>query len=116
MPLEARPLFRGHVVETALAGFALPPAAAAAGTALDRWAELIRSGRITAFGGQELLPDFLTDIFYGLLGYAGPSAAGGAYTPSRERHVEADGQFTDAVLGGFGEGAPRRPIQRTASR
>lgn len=46
MPLEARPLFRGHVVETALAGFALPPAAAA----LDRWAELICSGRITAFG------------------------------------------------------------------
>lgn len=78
MPLEARPLFRSHVVEAALAGFALPPEAQAACAGLGRWAELIRSGRITAFGEQELLPDFLTDLFYGLLGYTGPSAEGGA--------------------------------------
>jgi hypothetical protein len=70
-----------------------------------------------------LLPDFLADLFRGLLGYTGPVGAsgvaddvsrrylpgepsaptdvGGYYTLSRERHVEVDGKVADAVLGRF---------------
>jgi hypothetical protein len=70
-----------------------------------------------------LLPDFLADIFCGLLGYTGPVGAsgvaadvsrrhlpgeqsaptdvGGYCTLSRERHVEVDGKVADTVLGRF---------------
>jgi hypothetical protein len=70
-----------------------------------------------------LRPDFLADIFCGLLGYTGPAGAsgvaadvsrrhipgepsaptdvGGYYTLSRERHVEVDGKVVDAALGRF---------------
>ena len=54
-----------------------------------------------------LLPDFLTDFFYGLLGYTGPAQGPGAYTLSRERHVEVDGKFADAVLGRFQKDNPQ---------
>jgi hypothetical protein len=93
---------------------------------LQHWAELITSGRADAFKESELLPDFLTDIFCGLLGYTGPlgpsdphnshkshnfhlsttvpAASANTYTLSRERHVEVDGEFADAVLGRFQKG------------
>ena len=68
---------------------------------LRHWADLISSGRADTFKETALLPEFLTDIFCGLLGYSGPAGAGDAFTLSRETHVEVDGQFADAVLGRF---------------
>jgi hypothetical protein len=101
---------------------------------LEHWADLIRSGRADELTETALLPDSLTDFFYGLLGYTGPAGVPplGApaslpaavdrrmtarmptlpvccgqplevplYTLSRERRVEVDGEFADAVLGRF---------------
>jgi hypothetical protein len=70
-----------------------------------------------------LLPDYLTEIFCGPLGYigqvgpadthnshyshnshlsdTGPAESPDTFTLSRERHVEADGKVSDAMLGGF---------------
>jgi hypothetical protein len=59
---------------------------------LNHWAELLASGRADKFKEQELLPDFLTDLFGGLLGYTGPAGGGPRYTMSREKHVEVDGK------------------------
>jgi hypothetical protein len=89
-------------------------------------AGLITSGRADAFKETTRLPDFLTDIFCGLLGYTGPVGPADAhnshnshpshlsdtvhaespdtYTLSRERHVEVNGEFADAVLGRFQKG------------
>ena len=101
----------------------LPPAESAARVKLGEWAELLASPQAVTLTEQALLPDFLTDIFYSLLGYTGPGAPGGRYTLSREKHVEVDGQFVDAVLGDFrparerfvvaveGKG-PRDPLER----
>ena len=71
---------------------------------LGHWAELIASGRADDFKEQEILPDFLTDFFCELLGYSRPADGGQRYTISRERHVEVNGKFADAVLGDFREG------------
>ena len=90
---------------------------------LQHWAGLITSGRADAFKETALLPDFLTDIFCGRLGYTGPAEAADAYTLSRERHVEVDGEFAEAVLGRFQKGkeqfvavlegkGPRDPLDR----
>jgi hypothetical protein len=48
-----------------------------------------------------VLPDFLTDIFCGLLGYTGPAEMTDIFTFSRERHVEVGGKFADAVPSRF---------------
>jgi hypothetical protein len=90
---------------------------------LQEWARLIASGRADDFKETALLPDFLADIFCGLLDYTAPvgpadphnshnshnshlSGTGPAESPdtstfSRERHVEVDGKVADAVLGRF---------------
>jgi hypothetical protein len=102
MPIEAKPLFRPDVLSTYLRTFQAPEERArTAHDRLGRWAEMIGSGRIDGFKEREVLPDFLSDIFCGVLGYAGP-ADSPAYTFSREKHVEVEGEFADAVLGRFG--------------
>jgi hypothetical protein len=122
LPLEAKPLFRPDVLRTHLAAFASPDRVAAAAPKLRHWAELFASRRADSFKEQELLPDFLTDFFCGLLGYARPADGQPRYTISREKHVEVDGKFADAVLGDFngeqrylvaleGKG-PRDPLDR----
>lgn len=78
--------------------------------------------RADSFKEQELLPDFLTDSFCGVLGYTRPADGQPRYTLSREKHVEVDGKFADAVLGDFNgqqryivalEGKdPRDPLDR----
>ena len=50
-----------------------------------------------------MLPDFLTDFFCDLLSYTRPADGNNVYTLSREKHVEVDGKFADAVLGQFGD-------------
>ena len=73
---------------------------------LADWASLIATGRANNFKEQELLPDFLTLYFHGVLGYTGPADNPDRYTLSREHHVQVDGKFADAVLGEF-NGAPQ---------
>jgi hypothetical protein len=68
---------------------------------LQHWAGLIASGRADDFKETVLLQDFLTDIFWGLLGYTGPAASADTFAFSRERHVEVYGKVADAVLGRF---------------
>ena len=101
MALESKPLFHPEVLRQQVRSFNLPEQTAAWQPKLQHWADLITSGRADTFKETALLPDFLTDIFCGLLGYTGPAATADAYTLSRERHVEVDGKVADAVLGRF---------------
>jgi hypothetical protein len=103
MAVESKPLFHPEVMRQQVRAFTLPEHVAAWQPKLQQWAELIASGRADEFKETELLPGFLTDIFCGLLGYTGPAEAPDSYTLSRERHVEVDGEFADAVLGRFGK-------------
>jgi len=123
MPVEAKPLFRPDVLRARLAGFALPGHVEAFRPKLAHWAELLASGKANTFTEQEILPDFLTDFFCELLGYTRPADGGPRYTISREKHVQVEGEFADAVLGNFGreperfivalEGkGPRDPLDR----
>jgi hypothetical protein len=100
----------------------MPDRVVAAAPKLTHWAELLSTRRADSFKEQELLPDFLTDFFCGLLGYTRPADGSQQYTISRETHVEVDGKFADAVLGQFngephylvaleGKG-PRDPLDR----
>ena len=110
MPVERKPLFRAEILAPRAAALHLEPAEVGHGRdILRRWAELTTSPRADALTESELLPDFLTEVFYKILGYRGPSEAGEHYTLSREKRVEVDGQFADAVLGEFGRG-PARPL------
>ncbi len=92
MPVEARPLFRPDVLRPQLAAFTLPARVEPLRAKLAHWAELLASGKADKFKEQELLPDFLTDFFLGLLGYSGPAGGRGRYTLSREKQVEVDGE------------------------
>lgn len=118
VPVEAEPLFRRDVLRPHVAGFYLPRVDMAM---LSHWAELISTERVNQFSEQEILPDFLSDFFVGLLGYTRP-AGHDRYTIGWERHVEVDGKFADAVIGDFngqqryvvaleGKG-PRDPLDR----
>jgi hypothetical protein len=69
----------------------LPERVQAHRAALARWAELFASGQADQFKEHELLHDFLTEIFCGLLGYRCIVDNSGRYTFSRERYVEVDG-------------------------
>ena len=99
MALESKPLFHPEVIRQQVRAFSLPERVADWQPKLQHWAGLIASGHADQFKESELLPDFLTDIFCGLLGCTGPAEAADGYTLSRERHVEADGKLADAVLG-----------------
>lgn len=110
MPVEAKPLFRPDVVARRVRGFVLPERVVAAEGQLRNWAALVRDRvRFESYGEQELLPEFLSDVFGTVLGYTGPASGGARYTMSREKHVEVEGEFADAVLGVFGAG-PDRPV------
>jgi hypothetical protein len=123
LPVEAKPLFRPDVLHPHLATFRLPERAAAARPKLTRWAELIASGQADTYKEQEILPDFLTDIFCDLLGYTRAVDNRERFTLSREKHVQVDGKFADAVLGEFRKGSeqftvavegkgPKDPLER----
>src|ERR1022692_4559439 len=104
MALESKPLFHPEVIRQQVRAFNLPERVAEWQPKLQHWAGLIASGRADDFKETALLPDFLTDIFCGLLGYTGPAASADTFTFSRERHVEVDGKVADAVLGRFQKG------------
>ncbi len=101
MPVEAKPLFRPDVLRPFIDGFKLPDHVAGLRGKLEHWADLLASGKADAHKETQLLPDFLTDFFYELLGYRGPAGGGDAFTISREQLVQVGGKFADAVLGQF---------------
>ena len=101
MAVESKSLFHPEVMRQQVRSLVLPEHVPAWQPTLKHWADLISSGRADDFKETALLPNFLTDIFCGLLGYTGPAEAGDTFTLSRERHVEVDGEFADAVLGRF---------------
>jgi hypothetical protein len=106
LPVEAKPLFRPDVIRSHLAAFSLPARIEPLRSQLADWASLLATGRANNFKEQELLPDFLTLYFHGVLGYTGPADNPDRYTLSREHHVQVDGKFADAALGEF-NGTPR---------
>src|ERR1019366_6443489 len=75
MALESKPLFHPEVLRQQVRAFNLPERVADWQPKLQHWAGLIASGRADDFKKTALLPDFLTDIFCGLLGYTGPASA-----------------------------------------
>lgn len=109
MAVESKPLFHPEIIRRSVRAFPLPELPSAAVSRLGYWAELIASGRADTFKETALLPEFLTDIFIGLLGYSGPAGPTDTFTLQRETHVEVDGQFADAVLGRF-DPQTRRPV------
>ena len=102
MPVEAKPIFRPDVVRLPLLGFSLPEQVAQRREKLKKWAEIISSGSVDAHKEQEILGDFINDVFCELLGYTRAVDNPKRYTISREKHVQANGKFADAVLGEFG--------------
>jgi hypothetical protein len=76
MAVESKPLFHPEVMRQQVRAFVLPERVAAWQPKLQHWADLIASGRADEFKESELLPDFLTDLFCGLLGYTGPARRG----------------------------------------
>jgi type I restriction-modification system DNA methylase subunit len=101
LPTTAKLLFRPEVLHLHLSSFQLPGRVKTLGPKLAQWAEMIASGRVDSFKERELLPRFLSDFFYGILGYAGPDESPNRYTISLEKLVEVDGNFADAVIGNF---------------
>lgn len=104
MAIESKPLYHPEVIRQQVRSFRLPDHMEGCKPKLQYWADLIASGRADGFNETALLPDFLSDFFCSLLGYAGPAGPEGTFTLSRERHVEVDGNVADAVLGRFGQG------------
>jgi hypothetical protein len=107
MPLDAKPLFRPDVLRPPLAAFHLPAAFGQVVAPLARWAEMLATPQADALNEEELLPDFLTDVFCGLLGYTRIVDRPSRFTFSREKHVQVDGKYADAVLGEFRPGSER---------
>lgn len=107
MPVEAKPLFRPEVLRPHLAAFRPGVEGGPARAALKMWAGLLGSAQADSLHEQELLPDFLPDIFCGLLGYTRAVDSKDRYTFTREKHVAVDGKYADAVLGDFRPGQDR---------
>lgn len=107
MPVEAKPLFRPDVLRPYLKSFRLPERIEKERQKLAHWGEMLSTGRADAFKEQELLPDFLTDVFCGILGYSRAVDNKTLYTFSREKHVQVDGKYADAVIGEFRPGRER---------
>jgi len=101
MPVEAKPLFRPDVLRPHLQAFKWPENIDKTKAALTRWGNMLATGRADKFKEQELLPDFLTEIFCDALSYTRPADHPERFTISREKHVQIDGKFADAVLGDF---------------
>jgi hypothetical protein len=95
MALEAKPLFHPEVLRQQVRSFNLSEQTGVWQPKLQHWAGLIASGCAHDFKETALLPDILSSIFCGLLGYPGPAESPDTFTFSRERHVEVDGKVAD---------------------
>jgi hypothetical protein len=87
VPVEAKPIFRPDVVRLPLLGFNLPEQVAQWREKLKKWGEIISSGSVDAHKEQEILGDFINDVFCELLGYTRAVDNPKRYTISREKHV-----------------------------
>jgi hypothetical protein len=95
MALESKPLFHPEVIRQQSRAFNLPERVEDWQPKLQHWAGLIASGRADDFKETALLPDFLTDIFCGVLGCTGPAESPDTFTFPRELYVEVDGKVAD---------------------
>lgn len=124
MPLKPTPLFRPQVIRPRVKELELPDAAKVGREKLKGWVENLSGPGAASATEIALLPDYLTLVFHELLGYRGwADRSEGVYTIHREKLVEVDGKFADAVLGRFtdtdtdpvvaleGKG-PRDPLER----
>jgi hypothetical protein len=107
VPVEAKPLFRPEVLRPHLTSFQLPGNLSGIQETLGRWAGLLWSPQAETLKEQEILPDFLGDVFCGILGYTRAVDNKNRYTFSREKFIENDGKFADAVLGELNPGSAR---------
>jgi hypothetical protein len=107
MPVDAKPLFRPDVLRPVLAAFRLPAPFEQMASPLRRWADTLSSPQAASLNEKELLPDFLTDVFCGVLGYTRIVDRPARFTFSREKYVQVDRKYADAVLGEFGPGSER---------
>ena len=122
MPVEAKPIFRPDVIRLPILGFSLPESVLQRRPKLENWARIIAGGSVDAHKEVEILGDFLNDVFCELLGYTRAVDNHKRYTISREKHVQANGKFADAVLGevargeaicgGRGGKGPKDPLDR----
>ena len=69
MPIQAKPLFRADVLRPKLDAFKLPADFDKRRAPLTRWRDLIESTKIDKFKETEILPDFLSELFQGILGF-----------------------------------------------
>jgi hypothetical protein len=107
VPVEAKPIFRPDVIRLPILGYTPPESVSRGRAKLGKWAEIIASGSVDAHKEVEILGDFLNDVFCELLGYTRAVDDPKRYTFSREKHVQANGKFADAVLGEFAPVAKR---------
>jgi Eco57I restriction-modification methylase/TaqI-like C-terminal specificity domain/Putative RNA methylase family UPF0020 len=107
VPVEAKPLFRPDVLHPLLSAFHLGERAAASREILSRWAELLYSPQADKLKEQELLPDFLADLFCQVLGHTRAVDNKDRFTFSREKYVQVDGKYADAVIGELRPGHER---------
>ncbi|MEW4451267.1 hypothetical protein AB1L30_01150 [Bremerella sp. JC817] len=110
MPVEPKPLFRPDALRPYLKTFQLPENISAQREIVTKWATFLGSDQGAAFREQELLPDFVDDIFCKLLGYDRPADNPDRYTRAREKYIQVDGKYADAVLGEFRQDSNGRPI------
>jgi len=102
-----KPLFRPEAMRPAMKNFILPDRVEALRPKLTDWAKKLTGKKLDQLKETELLPDFITDIFGGVLGYAGPVSKFDTYSMKREALVKVDGKFADAAFGEFGLGKER---------
>jgi hypothetical protein len=100
VPLDAKTVFRPEVLASYFAGFQLPNDAEQARTPIRKWAEVLASSKADSLNEKELLRDSLTNVFCGVLGYTRIVDDRDPFTFSREKHVQVDGKFADAVAEG----------------
>lgn len=110
MPVEPKPIFRPDALRPHLSSFQLSDEVAAKRALVQKWAELLGSAQGEKLREQELLADFISEIFCDLLGYQRPADNPARYTCSREKYNEVDGKYADAVLGEFKPDEPDKPI------
>ncbi len=67
-----KPLFRPEAIRPAMKNFIMPDRVGAMRPTLALWAKKLTGKKLDRLKETELLPDFITDIFGGLLGYSGP--------------------------------------------
>ncbi len=99
MPVDAKPLFRPDALRPHLRDYHWPDHLPLIRDTLTRWAGLVMGRAAEKLNEQELLADFLTDIFGTVLGYSRPVDNPDRYTFTRE--LEVFGKFADAALGVF---------------